>query len=370
MNDVRKIFASNLKKRRKQLKLTQYEFAKLIGYSEKTISKWEQGKAVAPSEILPEISKTLGISIDEMLNGKSDVLYYLGIDGGGTKTKFALANKKGEIIKSIVLSGSNPVDIGIENTFNILDEGIRTVCSDVLASEVSVFAGIAGGGLTGDYREKIADFLKKYGFAKVNNDSDAMNAVASCLGNKEGITIIIGTGGIAFLRQNEELERFGGYGYLFEDGGSGYCIARDGILSAMKADEGTAEPTLLQEIFSKEFKTKRTSDFLAELYLGGKKKIASYAHLVFDAYKCDDSVAKRIIKTNMAVVASTIEKIAEKTEKKFVKVVLTGGIATNEEEIILPLIYNAIKNKELYDITVSKKDPVNGALILAGTEGE
>ncbi|MBO5397281.1 MAG: hypothetical protein J6A97_10415 [Clostridia bacterium] len=80
---------------------------------------------------------------------KKEVKYLLGIDGGGTKTEFLLTDISGQEIRRIIPGGSNPVNMGIENSCSVLSDGIKRICEGINYSELSVFAGIAGA-KTGD----------------------------------------------------------------------------------------------------------------------------------------------------------------------------------------------------------------------------
>ena len=63
MKSIVEILAENIR-RQKALCLTQEEFDSAIGYSVKTVSKWENGRGVPPTEILPDRSGVLGDSVD------------------------------------------------------------------------------------------------------------------------------------------------------------------------------------------------------------------------------------------------------------------------------------------------------------------
>ena len=69
--------------------------------------------------------------------------YFLGIDGGGKKTEFALADSDGNIIRTTILGTSNPSDIGIDAALNVIKTGISEVCADIPKSNISLFAGLA-----------------------------------------------------------------------------------------------------------------------------------------------------------------------------------------------------------------------------------
>lgn len=55
---------------RKAKKLTQAKLAEQLFVSEKTISKWENGKGIPDTEFLPSLCKIFDVSINELLNGE------------------------------------------------------------------------------------------------------------------------------------------------------------------------------------------------------------------------------------------------------------------------------------------------------------
>ena len=57
-------------KTRKSKKLTQAKLAEKLFVSEKTVSKWENGKGIPDTNILPKLCKVLDININELLNGE------------------------------------------------------------------------------------------------------------------------------------------------------------------------------------------------------------------------------------------------------------------------------------------------------------
>ena len=59
--------------RRGKLNLTQTMLAEKLHVSPKTISKWESGRGLPSIDILPELSRTLGITIDELLGNEPEV---------------------------------------------------------------------------------------------------------------------------------------------------------------------------------------------------------------------------------------------------------------------------------------------------------
>ena len=59
---------------RKAKKLTQAKLAEKLFVSEKTISKWENGKGLPETSSLPKLCEILGVSLNELLNGEKNIL--------------------------------------------------------------------------------------------------------------------------------------------------------------------------------------------------------------------------------------------------------------------------------------------------------
>ena len=55
---------------RKATNLTQATLAEKLFVSEKTVSKWENGKGLPDTNILPKLCEIFGVSINELLNGE------------------------------------------------------------------------------------------------------------------------------------------------------------------------------------------------------------------------------------------------------------------------------------------------------------
>ena len=63
---------SRIAKFRKAMGMTQEDLANLLGVSSQAVSKWENDASCPDISLLPQLSKVLGITIDELLTGKSN----------------------------------------------------------------------------------------------------------------------------------------------------------------------------------------------------------------------------------------------------------------------------------------------------------
>ena len=64
MDDLRKIIGDNLSELRKRRGLTQLELAEKFNYTDRAISKWENGDTLPDVEVLYELCEFYGVTID------------------------------------------------------------------------------------------------------------------------------------------------------------------------------------------------------------------------------------------------------------------------------------------------------------------
>ena len=185
--------AENIKAYRNNKGLNQYEFAEKLGISPQAVSKWECGQSCPSIENLCMISEIFGISIDTLLSGSGDSeKMMIGIDGGGTKTEFVLFSESGRVLNRIVLGGSNPNTVGMENAINILQLGIDTLLR--IKGKISgIFVGAAGLD-SGNNTSKIKKMLKeKYPKVKIRCENDVFNVIACGKNLDQCVAAICGT---------------------------------------------------------------------------------------------------------------------------------------------------------------------------------
>ena len=362
-NNYEKSFSVNVRRLRKKLNITQKSLADAIGYSEKTVSKWETEGSIPSIDALFRIANIFRVGLEELFRCDESV-YYLGIDGGGTKTELALSDPEGKVVSRLFMDGCNPNTVGIERTKRIIEDGIIQACKDVPLSSVVVYAGIAGCA-SEIYADEIKTMLEKMSFAAFDVGSDNNNIVAAGLGNNEGITMILGTGICSYVVKKEETKRIAGWGYLFDNGGSAFHIGRDAINAYFSAYDGTGEETTLVQRIKQTFGYSN-EELLKYLYSGGNKLVSSYAMYVFEEAEKGDKVSVSILKKHIAEIARLIRASLSHFSDydKKIPVILGGGL-TNQA-LLLPYLLDELGDDiKSCSIQVLDVPPVNGALELA-----
>ena len=73
MKALSEIVAENLIALRKKAGLTQQDLADQLAYSDKTVSKWELGKAIPSVDVLKELADFYGVTVDYLISENGNV---------------------------------------------------------------------------------------------------------------------------------------------------------------------------------------------------------------------------------------------------------------------------------------------------------
>ena len=184
----------------------------------------------------------------------------LGLDVGGTRTRWALARASGEL----VAQGEAPGFSGLQ----VADAPGREAIADALATVWASASVSAGGGTVrgvcagvtgfdGDSAGPLAALMASASHVdalRVRLFNDVELACRAAFAPGQGYLVYAGTGSIAaYVDEQRVLHRAGGRGGVIDDGGSGTWIAREALRQIWrKEDEAPGawrESALAQEVF-------------------------------------------------------------------------------------------------------------------------
>ena len=178
----------------------------------------------------------------------SEKTYYLGIDGGGTKTEAILCDEFGQILWTKKVTATNPNDVGIasatEKLCDLVNSAHRYLNENGDAPhQLRVFGGIAG---ALNHKTALLEHLNRsFPEDVIDVNSDAINLLSSELYDGNGCCLICGTGSVCFVRRGSEIIRIAGWGYLLDRSGSGYAMGKEAIEAALRSHDGRGDATLL-----------------------------------------------------------------------------------------------------------------------------
>ncbi|MGA8035753.1 MAG: BadF/BadG/BcrA/BcrD ATPase family protein [Candidatus Acidiferrales bacterium] len=177
--------------------------------------------------------------------------YFLGFDGGGTKTDCVLANAEGEMLERATAGPSNPLRAGYAKAWFTMSDAADLVLERAKLKSTDirgVCAGIGGAGRD-SVAKRMATFLEKsFPNAAVSVTTDLAITLAAGVGEGEGVILVVGTGSAALGRDAKgKLARAGGRGPWFSDEGSAFDIGRLAVAAVVRADEKRGPKTSLSE---------------------------------------------------------------------------------------------------------------------------
>ncbi len=159
----------------------------------------------------------------------------LGIDGGGTKTRVAIADA-GRVVAHVECGSIKRLRVGAE----VAEENLRLALKDIFAETgkveiAAVCVGVASASMPG-VAEWIIEVFKDFGVMRVEVVGDEVIALDAAFKGGAGILQIAGTGSNCIGRTADGArESAGGWSSRLGDEGSGYWIGLHSIRRALAA---------------------------------------------------------------------------------------------------------------------------------------
>jgi N-acetylglucosamine kinase-like BadF-type ATPase len=300
------------------------------------------------------------------MSQKFKKIYFIGIDGGGTKTVGALANLNGRILKEVKVGSTNPNKIGFDRAIFNLRKLISKIAKN---KNIKIaFLGLAGG-LERDKekRERIKKELQKFFDFPIFVEGDQKIAFRAGSEEKEGIVVIAGTGAIAMGWKGKKEAISGGWDWLIGDQGSGFWIGKKVLEEIGRALDGRRKDFKLRKFIFKKLKIKKEVDLYKNFYCEDfVTKIASISKFIDEFSKKGDRFSKKILMEAAKEVSKMATSVIKKLnfEKEKFTVVFVGGMFKSKifkREIEKEIKKVAKKSKFI----LLKKKPVIGAVKLA-----
>lgn len=271
---------------------------------------------------------------------------FLGVDGGGTKTRFILTRSGGTVVAEALRGSCYYPDIGLDGLRELLSSGL---------SEITKGAGIRAGDITHAffglpcYGEDSAATsaierlpARILGHERYACDNDMVCGWAGSFACGDGINIVAGTGSIGYGRRGKQAARAGGWGELFSDEGSAYWLALQALNAFSRMSDGRLPRGPLYELVKQAFDLSSDLDLCART-LGNaaysRDELARCARLAVDAAAQGDGVALNMLARagrELAAIADAVRVALEFPEGEAVPVSWSGGCFDAGETFLAP----------------------------------
>lgn len=312
--------------------------------------------------------------------------YYLGLDGGGTKTEACLLDLDSlrelgrAVAGTINVNGADPETVR-KNLAAVLADAGRIVPLRDLSGICIGTAGVSNPQEAETLRDALTSFGIAAGLVRITGDQEI--ALEGAFSGRDGILLISGTGSICVGKRSGRLVRSGGRGYLFDDPGSGYAIGREMLAAAVRFGDGRSDDAIPGELVRKKLSallgeklpavtdeafTRCLITYTYDRSLG-KAGIAQFGALLDEAVAEGSPTARRIAKQAAEELLSLLRavrgRLADDTaEENVLPAALLGSVLVKGEAVRACLLR---KMEEVPDvrITAPEHDAAYGAALLA-----
>jgi glucosamine kinase len=298
--------------------------------------------------------------------------FYLGIDGGGTKTRCALGDET-TVLATAMSGGSNVIRVGEANAREALHTAVRHVCltANISPDQINGICVGAAGAARPEIAATIRSILADLTPAAVEVVGDMVIALEAAFGSGAGVIAIAGTGSIVWGRDaTGRTARAGGWGFAISDEGSGHWIGRRAISAILQVhDEG--QETALTAMVLRAWNLTALDELVQKANSLPPPEFPRLLPAVLRAAEQSDATARKLLDdaaTHLAnLSAMVIRRLAP--NPPYAPVAMTGSVFRKSADV-RQVFYNALqKYFPGIEVRPDLVDPVEGALALARKAG-
>ena len=294
--------------------------------------------------------------------------FFLGIDGGGSKTTCVIGDETSVLATATSVS-SNLVRVGESRAREALHQAIPQACASAGVAPERIHRTCVGA--AGAARPEVRDALHRIVAEVVSSGikivGDMEIALEAAFENAPGVVVIAGTGSIAYGRNSQgQTARAGGWGYAVSDEGSGHWIGRAAVAAALRAaDQG--QKTLLFHAIEKAWGKSSQEQLVLAANAVPPPDFAALFPAVQTAADQGDSIAGAVLTRAGAELSSLAKIVVQRlfSEGNAVPVAMSGGVFAHSP-LVRDVFYNSLRSQcSGAVLNHAVVEPVLGALALA-----
>ncbi|CAI6069709.1 N-acetylglucosamine kinase [Cohnella sp. JJ-181] len=296
--------------------------------------------------------------------------YYLGVDGGGSKTLALVCNERGEIVGR-GYGGCGNHQLGPEpakaNIRAAVDEALAR--ANVSRGEVAYAVyGLAGADREADFRV-LRPMMADLGLDAHDIVCDTVIGLRAGTRQPDGVVLVCGSGTNCYgVNKRGESFQCGGFGYEYGDFGGGGELAVEAFRTAIRAWEGRSEPTLLAEAVPAALGFPSVEAMFHDFLDRDARIPRDLVKLLFEVADRDESARAILRRQGVELGLSaqaTIRRLGMEADR--FDVVLVGSVLTRgDSRYVVPYIEDAARAiAPRCSLRVLTIEPAGGALLLA-----
>lgn len=279
--------------------------------------------------------------------------HFIGIDGGGTSCRAAVATADGAVLGRAKAGPAN-ILTDLDGALANIVEAAKAAYADAgLDPEAymsgSALLGLAGSNV-GDVTERL---MAKLPFRRAAVVSDGLIALQGAFGDDDGAIAIIGTGTAYLCRRAEKLRAFGGWGFAVADQGSGARLGQALLQECLLVSDGIRPGSDLTADILREFGDE-PSRMVAFARYAAPSDFGRYSPQIFAAANSNDPVGVKLLKAGAAAIDETLDAVVRAGGEA---ICLLGGLS--------PHYPKWLSEAHRARLVTPRSDALSGAVALA-----
>lgn len=251
-------------------------------------------------------------------------VFYLGIDGGGSKCRASIADAGGVVLGEAVAGPANPLH-GLERTLESIEQAASRALADSGRHDVTLRQLVAGVGLAGVNLPSLFRAVSawRHPFAELYLTTDLHIACLGAHQRDDGAVIVAGTGSCGYVGVPGRECVLGGHGFPLGDKGSGAWMGLEAAKAVLLASDGLGPATQLEALLSAELGA--SGLVMVERLSGAKSSdYARLAPLVLRAAQAGDAAAEAIVREGAGYISALGRKLLDYGPAR---ISMIGGLA-------------------------------------------
>lgn len=290
---------------------------------------------------------------------------YLGIDGGGTKTRCLVVNDDGEYIGSAIAGPSNLTTSSEE----IVAQNLKSACRKALLGvedesyEIQAACFSLAGSAAPERQDILQGILGSLPFKfslKPILTTDVEAALSGAFLGKPGCILIAGTGSICMSVDNAgNHHRAGGLGAKIGDEGSGGWIGKQAILAAKTQDREAP----LRQAIEHALAVQNITTFDPENC--STRQIAALSPEIFMLAEDGDAPSRKIMRNAISELVELVKAVKAKSDLDELPLALSGGLISGNalfKQKLIAAISEDVSGVQIQDLQLSA---LQGAVLTA-----
>lgn len=285
-------------------------------------------------------------------------LYFIGIDGGGTKCRARLKNRAGKVLGE-GLGGASNIRLGLSSVWRNLMTAVDDALAQAQLSRADlpdIHLGLGLAGITSATNAQVTiDSGPQFGSIRASSD-----AHAACLGafsGHDGAILITGTGSAGYAFVDGVGHAVGGWGFEVGDDGSAAGLGREALRASLRGYDKIAPSTPFTREMIAHFGG-NPADVIAFVTTATPSDFGGLAPIIMRFADEGDVVAAGLVQAVADEIGRYLKRLNDLGASR---IALVGGMAAPIIPWLSPWATALL--------TEAEQDAVEGALLLAQGAG-